>query len=400
MDVHTRRRWWWWWCSARLALGRGVDRRARRCAREQLGSQRLATETARNVAVASASMPRAQGAEGLPAPVRRASPFAAERFAAGVFERYAGLWPGADPGSGSPSGATTAAALLTPVPPDPDLESGSQRKMSDARDDERARPRRRRRARRKVFMGLSLVLAVLGAAAMVWLVVLHPEATRLGLRQALALYHQDSAHRNRAGLPPPGVYRYVTSGAEHLSFGGITRSFPASSSMIVAAARCATFTWEPLVQHVETLTVCPQADGARSVRQASSTETIVGTTTTSVIRCPATAWFLPAHPLVGQRWHATCTMAGHPVAFDGAVLGRSEVSVGGEQVPALQTRLTWIFAGAERGVNPNEYWLHPSDAMILAQHETVDVAEGSGPLGSVRYTEDMTIHLRSLEPVR
>jgi len=257
--------------------------------------------------------------------------------------------------------------------------------------------RRGRRYRRRVLVGACVAAGALVAAV---LVLFHPDATRLGLRQAIALYHRGAARRSMSDLPSPGVYRYVTSGSEHLSFGGISRSFPASSVIVVAEERCTTFTWEPLVQHVETLTVCPQPDGARSVRQASTTETIVETTTKSVIRCPVDAWFLPAHPVVGQRWHATCTIAGHLVGFTGTVLGHSKITVGQRRVSALRTELTWVFTGAEHGVNPNEYWLDPTDAMILAQHETVDVAQSAGPLGSVRYTEQMRIHLESLEPLR
>lgn len=345
-------------------------------------------------------MSHAQGAKDVALRLSGTSPFATECLLAGAFERYAGLWPGTDRGSSSLSCAAAGAVLSQSLPSGTDQGHGVPTGSSDAPGGWRAKPCRRRRARNSLLVAISLAFCAVGALAVVWLVVLHPEATRVGLRQALALYHRDAAQHGHAGGPSPGVYRYATSGLEHLSFGGITRRFPGSSTMIVSAARCTTFTWEPLLQHIETLTVCPEADGTRSVRRATTTETIAGTTNTSVIRCPASAWFLPAHPVDGQRWHANCTMADHHVAFDGAVLGKTQISVAGRQVPALRTRLTWVFAGTERGVNPNEYWLDPDDAMILAQHETVDIAEGAGPLGSIRYSEEMTIRLRSLEPAR
>ena len=56
---------------------------------------------------------------------------------------------------------------------------------------------------------------------------------------------------------PAGVYRYRTSGGEQLSLADISRSFPATSEMIVTQDGCATMKWEPLVQHMEGLVECP-----------------------------------------------------------------------------------------------------------------------------------------------
>jgi hypothetical protein len=40
------------------------------------------------------------------------------------------------------------------------------------------------------------------------------------------------------------------------------------------------------------------------------------------------------------------------------------------------------------------------NGLILRQRETVDVEQKAGPLGSVRYTEEMAIALSSLTPIR
>jgi hypothetical protein len=69
-------------------------------------------------------------------------------------------------------------------------------------------------------------------------------------------------------------------------------------------------------------------------------------------------------------------------------------------VPALHTRLTLSFSGSASGTNPNDYWVSLSDGLILRQRETVDVRQSAGPLGSVRYTEQMAITLASTAPVR
>jgi hypothetical protein len=81
------------------------------------------------------------------------------------------------------------------------------------------------------------------------------------------------------------------------------------------------------------------------------------------------------------------------------VVGASSVDVGGHGIPALHTRLTLTFSGAETGTNPNDYWIS-QDGVILQQKETVAVSQSAGPLGSVHYTEQMAISLTSATPTR
>ena len=40
---------------------------------------------------------------------------------------------------------------------------------------------------------------------------------------------------------------------------GVARSFPSTTSMIVADGRCATVSWVPITQHTEATTVCTGA---------------------------------------------------------------------------------------------------------------------------------------------
>lgn len=254
------------------------------------------------------------------------------------------------------------------------------------------------------IVGVGLVVAVAVAAAAVWFFVFRTPATRLDLRQALRLYRQDqgSGAAGDVRLPTSGVYRYRTSGGEHLSIGGIGRSFPSMSQMIVTdTGACTSFKWEPLVQHVEGLVVCPASDGALRISAASSFEQIAGDTTTTVINCPSGTYLVPPDPHAGSRWRAVCHSTAHQrVVFSGEVVGSSSVTVGGRRVPAVHTRVTLHFTGKTKGTNPNNYWVTPRDGLILRQQETVDVSEQAGPLGAVRYGEQMAIVLQSRSPVR
>jgi hypothetical protein len=255
---------------------------------------------------------------------------------------------------------------------------------------------------RLLTLGLGVAAVVVAVAVGVWFFVLSNPTTPLNLRQALRLYRQDQrgAADTALALPTAGVYRYRTTGGEHLSFADISRSFPAATDMIVTDDRCATLRWEPLVQHVEGLVECPLGGGAFGITSASSYEDIAGTRTTEIIRCPARTYLVPPDPRPGLQWHATCHAAGQTVVVTGRIVGMTSVRVGGHAVPALHTRLDLAYSGAESGTNPNDYWISPRDGLILGQQETVDMSQSAGPLGSVRYTEQMGIRIASATPLR
>lgn len=253
-------------------------------------------------------------------------------------------------------------------------------------------------------LGIGATTLIVVAAAGVWFFVLRSPATQVDLRQALGFYRQEQKLGQAdasASLPPTGVYRYRTSGSEQLSIAGISRSFPAATDMIVTeAAGCATMTWEPLKQHTEGWVECPQKNGALSITSTPSYEQIAGTQNTTVIHCPAGMYFVPPDPFIGERWRTTCHSSGESIVFSGEVLGMSLVNVGGRRVPALHTHLNLSFSGSESGTNPNDFWVSLHNGLILRQRETADLSQQSGPLGSVRYTEQMAITLGSVTPIR
>jgi hypothetical protein len=256
---------------------------------------------------------------------------------------------------------------------------------------------------RLLTLGLGLTVVIVAVLFGMWYFVLRTPATQVDLRQALRLYRADQRAGRTSGsgrLPPSGVYRYRTTGGEQLSLAGIDRAFPADTEAIVTDTRCATVEWEPLQQHTEGLVECPMADGGLGLSSALSYEQIAGTQTTDVIRCPATTYFVPPGPQPGRRWHGTCHATGQTVGVSGLVVGTSSVRVEGRAVPALHTRLTLTFSGSESGANPNDYWISLQDGLILRQRETVAVSQKAGPLGSVRYSEQMAITIDSTAPAR
>jgi hypothetical protein len=249
-----------------------------------------------------------------------------------------------------------------------------------------------------------LVLALIivsSAGGTAWALVFRTVSSPVGLREALRIYRREQTGkvlatlRNR--LPVPGVYTYRTSGGEGLSLMGVQRSFPSSTSMVVADGRCATVSWVPITQHTEATTLCAGTDGALSVPRLVTDESIAGTTTTSTVDCPMTAYLLPpsAHP--GERWGVTCSLRSpaEKVALDGEALGHATMVVGGQAVTVEHTRFTLTFDGTEHGTNPTDFWIVPSSGLIVRERESVGVTQGG-----VRYDETMDATLTRLDPSR
>ena len=255
---------------------------------------------------------------------------------------------------------------------------------------------------RLLALSIGIALLVASAATSVWFVALRSQGSQIDLRQALRIYRQGQRSVRTTGvrLPPSGVYRYRTSGYEKLSFGGISRTFPATSEMIVTDGGCSTMRWEALQQHMEGVQVCPLNDGAFAMRSTFSYEQIAGVRNVNMVGCPATTYFVPPDPRPGLRWHATCHATGQTLHLSGQVVGPASVHVGALRVPALHTRITFSISGAESGTNPSDYWISLSNGLILRERETVDVSQRTGPLGSIRYLEQMAISVASEAPTR
>ncbi|MGD0747823.1 MAG: hypothetical protein ABSB68_08435 [Acidimicrobiales bacterium] len=246
-----------------------------------------------------------------------------------------------------------------------------------------------------------VVIIVSSAGGTAWALVFRTVSSPVGLREALRIYRREQTGKAlatlRSRLPAPGVYTYRTAGGEGLSLMGVQRSFPSSTSMIVADGRCATISWVPITQHTEATTLCSAADGALQVPRLVTDESIAGTTTTSTVQCPATAYLLPAAAYPGEHWAVMCSLASpaEKVALAGEALGQATMEVGGHAVTVEHTRLTLTFTGTEHGTNPTDFWVVPSSGLIVRERETVGVTQGG-----VRYDESMIATLTRLDPAR
>jgi hypothetical protein len=244
-----------------------------------------------------------------------------------------------------------------------------------------------------------LIVSTAGGTA--WALVFRTVSSPVGLREALRMYRREQTGKMLASLrnklPAPGVYTYRTTGGEGLNLVGMQRSFPSTTSMIVADGHCATVSWVPITQHTEATTVCSGAGGALEIPKLVTDESIAGTNNTSTIVCPSTAYLLPPSVRPGERWSVTCSLTNpaEKVAMTGRSLGTATIKVGGHPVTVEHTRFSLDFVGAEQGTNPTDFWIVPGNGLIVRERETVAVNQGS-----VRYSETMVASLTSLTPAR
>ncbi len=241
-----------------------------------------------------------------------------------------------------------------------------------------------------------VIVSTAGGTA--WALVFRTVSSPIGFREALRMYRKEQTGKMLASLrnklPDPGVYAYRTSGGEGLSLPGMQRSFPSTTSMIVADGHCASISWVPITQHTESTTECAGPDGAFVVPKLVTDESIAGSNTTSTIVCPPTAYLLPPSARPGQSWSATCSLTNpaEKVALAGEDLGTSTMVVGGHHVAVEHTRFSLTFAGTQRGTNPTDFWIVPSNGLIVREHEAVDMTQSG-----VRYRESMETTLTGLE---
>ena len=231
-----------------------------------------------------------------------------------------------------------------------------------------------------------VILSCAGGTA--WALVFRTVSSPVGLREALRIYRREQAEKMltslRSRMPAPGVYTYRTRGGEGLSLMGVQRSFPDSSEMVVTDDECALVSWVPITQHTETSVV--------------TSESIAGTSTTSKVVCPSTAYVIPPGVHPGQQWQATCSLSdpAERVALRGRALGPVTISVGGRRVQTMHTRVTLVYrGGALRGTNPTDFWVVPSTGLIVREKESVGVDQGG-----VHYSEAMDTTLARLRPDR
>jgi len=197
------------------------------------------------------------------------------------------------------------------------------------------------------------------------------------------------------GLPVPGVYRYRTTGGEHISFLDYRRNYSANTTRIVTRHGCGVreSQWF-LVQHLEYYDRC----GEKLVGYGTDIA-YWWTHGTQDFDCDDGS-FDGAGLKPGEQSNWDCrdadTRAGQVVAR----LADEVVDVGVRSMPARHTRWTTTFTGATEGTAVVEDWFDPATGLVLKETRNIGLRVGSVFVGKIDYVDISAFTLLSLQPDR
>ncbi|MGH9222585.1 MAG: hypothetical protein ACRD2W_02010, partial [Acidimicrobiales bacterium] len=253
-----------------------------------------------------------------------------------------------------------------------------------------------RAAKRRVWAVVLLV--VIGAPAFViggkyWV-------GDMDLAEAVARFRMagPAAAQPVPGLPEPGVYRYRTSGGEHISFLDYHRNYSDTTMRIVTRHACGVREeqWF-LVQHVEYYDRCGEALVSYGTDIA-----YWWTHGTQDFGCSAGNTFDMGGPgrRPGDRVEWTCADEDTRADQVTEYLGDVDVVFDGQPIRARHARWVTTFSGATVGVATVEDWFHPANGLVLREKRTIGLRVGSPFVGRLDYIDQSEFTLLSLTPAR
>ena len=259
-----------------------------------------------------------------------------------------------------------------------------------------ARARRRSRWIRRGLLITALVAGVLGGALFVQL---RSKATPVTVEDTLDRYRNiPSSTGPVAGLPPPGVYVYATSGHDEVTLlGGSRHDYPAETSLTVTPVPCgATLRWDLLGERWEEWTICLD-EGRRLIRSIAAYHQFFGRSDLREYTCVPDSLFHPPRPLRQRTWSSACQGSGSDATAAGTVVGVEYLSVRGTRVRTFHLRIVTTFEGDTRGTRQTEIWLAADTGLPILTVQS-DELDTKTPLGDTHYVEELRLELRSLQP--
>lgn len=256
-----------------------------------------------------------------------------------------------------------------------------------------------------VFFRADLVRARLAAAAV--LVVAGAAligATRTtpetaAAADAVARFREQAPASPPAGAgPPPGVYRYATTGGERIDFLlGEEHAYPAETTVTVLTAACGhSERWDALDERWDGRVLCRTAGGL-TLPEYRETHRFAGTTHRRHYVCDPGALTEPADLAAGATWTFGCTSDDTTERWRGTLVGRETLVVDGAPVETTHVAFTTVVDGHTAGTAEKEYWRRADGLLVRARIADRSVTD---ELVDVGYDERYEIALASLDPER
>jgi len=198
-------------------------------------------------------------------------------------------------------------------------------------------------------------------------------------------------------LPQPGVYRFATTGEESVALlNNPTRTYPAETPVVVEPRGCGVVVrWTPLAERTESWEMCLEGGGVR-LAGYSNVHEFFGQREERVLVCEPSAWLIPPASAEDETT-ATCTGSGLTEVRTTQVVGRSTVTVGGEEVPAVEIEVSVDTSGGTVGTTTRRLTLAADDAFPLVWIDVVDNTTATA-VGDAAYHEDLRLDAVSRQP--
>jgi hypothetical protein len=243
------------------------------------------------------------------------------------------------------------------------------------------------------------VAAIVGAAT--WTLAFRDTAEPVSVDEAVTSFRTDTDTEPAPRAPSPipeGVYLYATSGFEKTdALTGVTHRYPARSTIAVAAADCGvSLTWRVLKGRSTEWVYCVTPDGWE-LRSQDERHTFFGQTERTTYVCDDT--LIRPRVAPASRWRVTCSAGSSEETGSARLVAHGRERVGAKRVPAEHVRKRTTFDGEIRGTAEHDIWF-ASDSGVPAKIVMVSRTANDSPVGDVRYEEEVTLRLLSLEPRR
>ncbi len=198
--------------------------------------------------------------------------------------------------------------------------------------------------------------------------------------------------------PAEGVYSYDTSGHERLdALGGARHEYPDQTTLTITHGGCGLRErWQPLDGRYDERSVCATAT-THAIEWYESSRSFFGQTDTRRLTCDAGAVAFSTDAPVGTEYRHRCTDPDTDARNVVTVLADEDLVIGGRTVRARRIRSVSDVTGDSRAHSEIDSWVHPETGLTLRRVSLLD-GTSTGPSGDVRYHEEYTMQLRSLQP--
>lgn len=201
-------------------------------------------------------------------------------------------------------------------------------------------------------------------------------------------------------LVAPGVYRYATTGQEHVdALNGAAHTYPAETTITVVPDGCGvSLRWDALEERWDEWQLCATADGVWLQTDGIQYHEFFGQPDDEAVACTAAVILVPA--VIGETApvQQACTLADDPWTPVWTILERAPRTVDDRQVDVQHVRM--------QIEDDDEYWEHTTIDWYLAldglpvQVVATKSSLSPSPIGDVQYDEHFQLDLVSLTPLR